>query len=476
MGKAVPSKYDTFEYYTPPFKDKIASVPISFNECQIIFFKGINDYYNLIGNDWSYGISFYTNDLLLEGTSNIYLPEYYTNYVDDYSRQLEGLSRENYIPAYFGNIPESPAIHASQFEVIQINTHLNSTQSNTDVIKTQQSIVTSKSNIERYRQTISDARIRLQSSTQQAERAQLQKNIDDNITKLSNETISYKSLVQTLLNYSKSNPEILVEPKYRIRGFFQIPNGTPINNAPNSLLEEIIQFEIQYRYIRNDGTASALSTHTFVDGSTGQKITGVYSDWIKTMTAQKVKTYNETSNHYEWATQNVGNGEEVNINQIDIPIQKGEKVQFKIRSISEAGWPLNPLKSIWSDIVEINFPAQLAAQNQIFDILDSANAEEVAIKLQDTLSTTGVDVHLADSVPNPNTGSGLYFKHQSRNLEVTKNTKDPSTGAFTQTSMSLQSFIDDIANNYYITVNTTTGSKSILLQTLLQQLVTHANL
>jgi hypothetical protein len=29
----------------------------------------------------------------------------------------------------------------------------------------------------------------------------------------------------------------------------------------------------------------------------------------------------------------------VNINQIDIPIQKGERVEIKARSISEAGYP-----------------------------------------------------------------------------------------------------------------------------------------
>ena len=48
---------------------------------------------------------------------------------------------------------------------------------------------------------------------------------------------------------------------------------------------------------------------------------------------------------FDWKIENVADGSEININQIDIPITKGEKVEIKIRSISEAGYPDNPLKS-----------------------------------------------------------------------------------------------------------------------------------
>jgi hypothetical protein len=477
-GTSIPVINDYFHYFSNPFNSKIIYVPINFNECNIIFLKGINDDYNLLGNDWSNSISFYSSDLLLEGSNNIYLTDYYTSYVTDYSRILEGFARERFIPAYYGSKPIPPTISSTQFDVVQINTQLNATQNNDEILTTQQSIVTSKSNIDRYRNIVSDARARMQTETSATARAQLQKDIDTNISLLANELISYKSLINTLINFSKANPQILVEPKYRIRGFFEIPEGGPITNADGAPLQENIQFEIQHRYIRNDGTGNALTTHTHVDSSTGQTITGVFSDWNPFLTPIKIKVFNNTTGIYEWQNENIGNGEDVNINQIDIPIQKGEKVQIRIRTISEAGWPLNPIKSDWSTVITVEFPSNLAAQNQFYEILAGANAEETAIKLQETLSSAGVDTHLADSRPNPNATNGIYFKHQSSNLEFNQSEKDSNANIKTQQSTSLQEILDSFANKYYITVQKTSSStrKTISLLTLLQGLIDKSGL
>lgn len=46
-----------------------------------------------------------------------------------------------------------------------------------------------------------------------------------------------------------------------------------------------------------------------------------------------------------WNADNPADGSEININQIDIAITKGEKLEFKVRAISECGYPDNPLKS-----------------------------------------------------------------------------------------------------------------------------------
>jgi hypothetical protein len=171
------------------------------------------------------------------------------------------------------------------------------------------------------------------------------------------------------------------------------------------------------------------------------------------------------------------NGGDVNINQVDIPIQKGEKVQVRIRTISEAGWPLNPLKSDWSETVTIEFPSNLASQNQFYEILAGANAEETAIKLQETLDSAGVETHLSDSRPNPNSANGIYFKHQSVNLEFNQSEKDSNGNIKTQQSVDLQYMIDNLVNKYYITVNSSLGVyKTATLGEILQKLVLKANL
>jgi hypothetical protein len=476
-GTSIPILNDYFSYYSSPYNSKLVSIPVNFNECNIVFLKSINDDYNLLANDWSNSISFYSSDLILEQTKDVYLNDYYTNYVIDYSKILDGLAKERFIPAYYGSKPSAPTIQSSQFQVVQINTQLNATQNNDEILKTQQSIVTSKSNIDRYRNIVSDARARMQLKTSSTARAQLQKDIDTNITQLSNELISYKSLINVLINFSKANPQILVEPKYRIRGFFEIPQGNPITDADSAPLQQNVQFEIQHRYIRNDGTGNALTTHTLVDSSTGQNITGVFSDWNPTLTPVKIKTFNSTTGIYEWVDENIANGEDVNINQVDIPIQKGEKVQVRIRTISEAGWPLNPLKSDWSETVTIEFPSNLASQNQFYEILAGANAEETAIKLQETLDSAGVETHLSDSRPNPNSANGIYFKHQSVNLEFNQSEKDSNGNIKTQQSVDLQYMIDNLVNKYYITVNSSLGVyKTATLGEILQKLVLKANL
>jgi len=72
---------------------------------------------------------------------------------------------------------------------------------------------------------------------------------------------------------------------------------------------------------------------------------------------------------FDWKSENVADGSEININQIDIPITKGEKVEIKVRTISEAGYPDNPLKSDWSEPIIISFPSNLTTRNAMADLV-----------------------------------------------------------------------------------------------------------
>jgi len=109
VGMDHPTINNRFEIYTAPFSSKIINIPIGYDECDSIFLKGVNDDFNIIGDDWSNGISFYTNDLIIDGGSTS-LESYYKIYVSDFGKQLEGQAKENFIPAYFGEIPDAPVI------------------------------------------------------------------------------------------------------------------------------------------------------------------------------------------------------------------------------------------------------------------------------------------------------------------------------------------------------------------------------
>jgi hypothetical protein len=166
-----------------------------------------------------------------------------------------------------------------------------------------------------------------------------------------------------------------------------------------------------------------LHTFSYVDGTSS--VTGTFTDW--NIIQSSFKSRIETENGYEWKAENVADGTEVNINQIDIPIQKGERVEIKVRSVSEAGYPQNPLKSEWSNSVIISFPDNLSSTNEIADLIKDVNDDALNIAISNTMNSAGMTAHLDDTIPNTNSVNGLYFKHLAKNIAY-ENT-DISTGA-----------------------------------------------
>ena len=156
----------------------------------------------------------------------------------------------------------------------------------------------------------------------------------------------------------------------------------------------------------------------------------------------KTRVVDQNTNTYIWKAENVADSTEVNINQIDIPIQKGERVEIKARSISEAGYPQNPLRSPWSNSIIISFPTNLPSTNEIADLIKDVNDDALNIAISNTLNSAGVSAHLDDTIPNINSVNGLYFKHVAKNIAF-ENT-DLTTGTKVVTSVSIQDKIEDI--------------------------------
>lgn len=140
----------------------------------------------------------------------------------------------------------------------------------------------------------------------------------------------------------------------------------------------------------------------------------------------KTKVLDTTDGKFVWKSENIADGTETNINQIDIAISKGEKVEIKARSISECGYPYNPLRSDWSESIIIEFPLTLATGNQIADLIEEINSDALTLTVQNNLDALGVTEHLKDSVANKNSVNGLYFKHLAENIAYELSTTDSS--------------------------------------------------
>ncbi len=477
VGISSPTINSFFYVYTPPFEEKIARIPIGYNECNIVFIKGVNENYNILADEWGNSISFYTNDLTLTNSTKL-LRNFYHKHVVDFGKKMEGEAKEKFIPAFFGVKPDAPEINADQLKVNQINTQLNAALDTEDIKNTQTQIESTKTIINSLKTTIAQQKAELVELTEPEKRADIQAKIDNNINQLSKKTIEYQSLVRSLATVAYESEAVNASPKYRVRGFFDIPKGKKKFGDEEEREQQIIQFEVAYRYLRLDNTGNPLNTYSYEDPSTGQTVTGTFTDWVIQESPIKQRKFNKEEEVYEWIDEDIGDGESLNINQIDIPLTKGEKVQIRLRSISEAGWPLNPQKSDWSESVIIDFPQNLEGSDQVVNILEDAQAEETSIKLNETLEAAGVNTHLQDGVPNPQAADGTYFKHQSRFIAFDWQKKTETGEVEEIKSMDLQSALTNISEKAFVKMKKPTGAdagepeyKTVTIEEILQRLI-----
>lgn len=415
QGSAIPGIYTTFEYYDNPYRKKEIKIRFGAHEFDIIYIKAINEDYNLIADTWSTPIKFDSDNLVYKANNNIRFADYYATNIVDWGANMIADAKQRTLKALYGHIPNAPTLLANDLRVVQVNTQINAAIDTADVKNTAAEIETTKSQINSLKSTIASQKTELANIVKKSEYDSMQQQIATNIVDLQNMQVSYQTLVSNLKNIVKDNQALNIVPKYHIRGFFPIPE-LKYRDADNTIPEEIIGFEIAYRYICEDNTGTQLNTFTYT-GTDGQsKLTGTFTDWSMIIGKQKTRSYNNETGLYEWKAENVADGTEININQIDIPITKGEKVEIKVRSISEAGYPENALRSEWSNSVVISFPDTLSTSNEIADLIKEINDDSLNIQINNIIDSVGLSSHIDDSIANTNSVKGLYYKHESKNI------------------------------------------------------------
>ena len=435
IGYSTISDYDIVELYNSPFAEKIIEIGIGINEIDIVYVKGVNEDYNLISREWSNPVSFYTNELTFENDPNETFETYYSERVADFGKRLVDQIKEGQISAYSGLEPNAPILNETDFRVVQINTQLEATLDMERYNNLTTQIASTKSNITAVRNTISENKDLLIQTSDATERDNIQSVINSDTESLDSLTTQYTSLVEELDTLLTDANIIKYNPKYHIRGFFAIPEARYMNEEQKRGKQSIIGFEIMYRYLHTDETGTALNTFDYKVNDTVS--TGVFTDWNVMRTDVLNKKYNADTDSYQWVDVDPMDGTQININQVDIPIRSGEKVQIKIRSISEAGYPYNPLKSDWSNTVIISFPDDLTTDDSVTTILETVRNDMTAVVLQETMTAAGVYSHLADS--------NSTFKHSASNIEYVEVTTDDQ-GKTTVTEMTLQDKVKQLSD------------------------------
>ena len=383
-------------------------VTVGFSERCVTFIKPIDPDSKIPAVNWSPGSGFYTNDLqTIDASGNQQtLADYYQQNAVDFGRYLLSFAQDKIPTSREGLVPNMPVLSSDDFSVSLINGQV----SNSDAIVQLQTLNNQKNTVQstltELDTSIAQSRARIQTTNYSTE---VERDADKNalqglITERASQAKLYASVVTEIDASAQDNSVSSVSPKYRVRGFWALPQE---KSAPSTGVQDIIKFRYRYRYLSADGAANPVNQFTFTDGSGTSQ--GAFSNYVIIDSVLRPRVKNKLTGLFEWAPLDDDNADAVNINQLDIPIRKGEQVEIEVKSISEAGWPSNPLESEWSSPIRVEFPADLSSDSVIDSVL-AQNQEDLAlVALNENLESIDLPTHLSSSF----TANETYFAHSS---------------------------------------------------------------
>lgn len=405
----------SLSFSSSDYSPREIQVNIGFDERQAVFFKTIDDNFNIVGSEYSDGISFWSNELTINNQGSIQtLETFYLDQVSDMGRIFLGLAKENKITSIYGITPDAPTLDANNFKVVQVNKQLTDSVSAKSIIEKVAAKASLQNELRALEDSITKTRLQLNSgrsfssrfvSGSQNNSATNSQAIQAKLNSLTEEKVQkqtlYTTLVEEISVTSLDTPQIIEKPKYRVRGFWDIPSPKYSDVTGN---QNVIQFMIRYRYLSDSGSAQPTEDISYFS-SDGQRKNGSYSNWniIKTEVRQKV--YDESKGTYVWSQQDTSDANQVNVNQLDIPITKGEQVEIQIASVSEAGYPENPLVSAYSPSVIVTFPSELPTNTIDYALMENTE-DKAVLKIKSDLNSSGLTTHLSEQFSN---GNVTYF-------------------------------------------------------------------
>jgi len=387
-------------------------IPIGFNERLVTFIRPIEPNSNIPADFWSPGVAFFTNDLSLAVTndSSVTLTEFYNQQVVDFGSYMLGIAKDATPPSVNGVQPDPPQLDPEDFKVVEINSHLTQRKVFDEIRKLQNEKNKLNSDIEEIDVAVTEKREELATTkfASNIERSNIVTELQNFEREKQNKLKLLSSIISKINNLSAES-SIGVSPKYRIQGFWPFPDP---KEGPDGSGQEVIQFVIEYRYLSKDGDANQPKQIEFTD-NTGERQAGAQSTWVKLVTGVREREIDEETGQYKWSEEDVQDADTVNVNQLDIPINRDEKVQIRMKSLSEAGYPTNPIKSEYSNVIEVVFPDDLSGGDPVQDIIQEARAEQIRVELDNDLATLGLNVHLSDQF----TANEKFFAHTATSID-----------------------------------------------------------
>ncbi len=413
----------------------IVGVPVQPKEKLVIFLATEN--LKTVGYP-SIGIKLDTSTYKVNFNDEVFtLDEYFSKYVTNFYEYLYSVIKESTIPFSLGIEPEKPILESNNFKVTQINKHLTNSKSAQDIEALNIDKEKIKNNIDYNKTLISQTQNEV--DTLKFKSAEEKKYRIEKLTKLK---ADQNTLEGNLLTVSRNLNNNAIEsglknikPKYRILGSWPIQ---PAIYSPLTKAQNIIKYEIQYRYLSKNLDTVENTSMKMLDN--GKEIAITYSAW-NPLESKMLKKVLKGDGSLTWETPILDSADDININQVSIAIQEGESVELRVRAMSEAGYPLSPKLSEWSEVLRVDFPANLTESN-LSTIVNKNDADLTISEFNDVLKNSGLIKHIEGQIQE----AEKLFHHKS---------EDIASGFYTpeQKIIPLFSFLKSIQNDINVLKN-----------------------
>ena len=359
---------------------------------KVIFFLSTQSYKAI--SFPSLGIKIDTTDYMVTYKDTQYtIDEFFSRYVANVSDYLINVIQENTIPAKLGIRPNKPELIPSNFKVVQINKHTTDAKSVAEINKMNEQKQQLLNRVDFLEKRVASMRKKLEirdysNETEKESLITTIKNNNDEINQLNTQILTIARNIDNNKNITAINQ---IHPKYKVVGYWHIQENLL---SPNTGIQRIVKYDVQYRYLSTVTDESINTTLKMVDN--GQVVSVTFSPWIsyQSETLQKVTRPDGTMT---WYDRSLNNSDEIGINQCWLSISENESVEVRVRAISEAGYPGNPVKSEWSNIVRVDFPDSLK-ENSLNAVISKNNIDLANAEFNRILEAKGLLTHITSQV------------------------------------------------------------------------------
>lgn len=377
-------------------EDKYVKVPLEEDNFIFVTIAALNSRMN-IQSAWGQGLMIETARLISEDNNRSFATYYNENVknIGDILNELTVLAKHSLtklpVHKYNSLTTTVPTLDESKIIVKHINSHLDDTETVTNIRNWHVDKARKKEELSVINKTIAEIyqQMSASGSDSNSNMAGLEADLKQAYADRALLVDQLKTITQNITLEATDSEFPLENAKYHIRGYFDYVEFLN-NSGLSEYKDNVLAIKIQYRYknLKNEYGTS----HTIGD-------TFIYSDWnevVSPIRGRFTRYDNDLRTYKIQIEQNVDNVNLPSFNQIDIPITRGETVDIRVCIVYDFGYPFAETVSPWSSEMNVSFPETLVEATPILDIIDENNNDIQQNYFTSLLDSQGVIEHVND--------------------------------------------------------------------------------